>query len=83
MARKKCYKNVFAHSEGRSVVTERFIRILKNKIYKYMISIPKNVYIDNWDTINNKYNNTYQKTIKIKPVDVISNLKDEEIVGTF
>ena len=83
MARKKCYKNVFPHSEGRSVVTERFIRILKNKIYKYMISIPKNVYIDNWDTINNKYNNTYQKTIKIKPVDVISNLKDEEIVGTF
>ena len=48
-----------------------------------MISIPKNVYIDNWDTINNKYNNTYQKTIKIKAVDVISNLKDEEIVGTF
>ena len=47
MARKKCYKNVFAHSERRSVVTERFIRILKNKIYKYMISIPKNVYIDN------------------------------------
>ena len=34
------------HSEGKSVVPERFIRTLKNKIYKYMTSILKNVYID-------------------------------------
>ena len=34
------------HNEGKSVVTERFIRTLKNKIHKYMTSISKNVYID-------------------------------------
>ena len=34
------------HKEGKSVVDERFFRTLKNKIYKYMTSISKNVYID-------------------------------------
>ena len=55
------------HSEGKSV---RFIITLKNKIYKYMTSVPKNVYIDKLDDLVNKYNNTYHSTIKIEPVDV-------------
>ena len=54
------------HNEGKFVVSERFIRTLKNKIYKYMISVSKNVYIDKLDDIVNKYNNTYHSTIKIK-----------------
>ena len=58
------------HNEGKSVVGERFIRTLKNKIYKYMNSISKNVYIDKLDDIVNKYNNTCHSTIKMKPVDV-------------
>ena len=53
-----------------NVIAERFIRILKNKIYKYMTSISKNVYIDKLDDIVNKYNNTYHSIIKMKPVDV-------------
>ena len=57
------------HNEGKSNVAERFIRTLKNKIYRYMTSISKNVYIDKLDEIVNKYNNTY-KTIKMEPVDV-------------
>ena len=61
------------HNEGKSVVAERFIRTLKNKIYKYMTSVSKNVYIDKLDDIVNKYNNTYHSTIKMKPVDVKSN----------
>ena len=61
------------HNEAKSVVIERFIRTLKNKIYKYMISISKNVYIDKLDHIVNKYNNTYHNTIKMKPFDVKSN----------
>ena len=61
------------HNEGKSVIAERFIRTLKNKIYKYMTSISKNVYIDKLDDIVNKYNNTYHSTIKMKPVDVKSN----------
>ena len=52
---------------------EGFIRALKNKIYKCMTLISKNVYIDELDDIVNKYNNTYQRTIKINPVDVKSN----------
>ena len=60
------------HNEGKSVVAEIFIRILKNKIYKYLTSISKNVYIDKLDDIVNEYNNTYHSTIKIKPFDVKS-----------
>ena len=62
-----------AHNEGKSVVAERFIRTLKNKIYKCMTSISKNVYIDKLDDIVNEYNNTYHRTIKMKPIDVKDN----------
>ena len=61
------------HNEGKSVIAEKFIRTLKNEIYKYMTSISKNVYIDKLDDTVNKYNNTYYSTIKLKPVDVNSN----------
>ena len=61
------------HNEGKSVVAERFIRTLKTKIYKYMTSISKNVYIDKLDDIVNEYNNTYLRTIMIKPADVKDN----------
>ena len=54
------------HNEGKSVVAERFIRTLKSKIYEYMTSISKNVYIDELGDIVNKYNNTYHTTIKMK-----------------
>ena len=58
------------HNEAKSVVAERFIRILKTKIYKYMTSVSENVYIDKVDNIVGDYNNTYHRTIKMKPVDV-------------
>ena len=61
------------NNEGKSVVAERFIRTLKNKIYKYMTSISKNVYIDKLNDIVNEYNNTYHTTIKMKPIDVKDN----------
>ena len=61
------------HNEGKSVVAERFIRTLKNKIYKYMTSISKNVFIGKLDDIVNEYNNTYHRTIKMKPIDVKGN----------
>ena len=58
------------YSEGRSVVPERFIRTLKNKIFKHMTAISKNVYFDMLDDIVDKYNNTVHRTIKTKPIDV-------------
>ena len=56
------------HNEGKSVFAERFIRTLKNTIYKYMTSGSKNVYINKLDAIANKYSNTYNSKIKMKPV---------------
>ena len=62
------------HNKGKSVVAERFIRTLKTKIYKYMTLRSKNVYIDRLDDIVDEYNNTYHRTIKMKPVDVKDNI---------
>ena len=58
------------HNEGKSVVGERFIRTLKNKIYKHMTAVSRNVYYDVLDDTVDEYNNTYHKTIKMKPIDV-------------
>ena len=58
------------YNEGKSVVAERFIRTLKNKIFKHMTAISKNIYFDVLNDIVNKYNNKVHKTIKMKPIDV-------------
>ena len=60
------------HNEEESVVAERFVKILKHEIYKYMILVPANVYIDELDDIVNKYNNICHSTIKMMPADVKS-----------
>ena len=60
------------HNEGKPVDTERFVRTLKDRFYKYLTSISKNVYIDKLSNIVEKYNNTYHRTIKRKPFDVNS-----------
>ena len=78
------------HNEEKFVVAERLISTLKNKIYKYMSSISKNVYIHKLDIIVNEYNDAY-RTIKIMPIDVrhntynnvINDLSGEEIIGTL
>ena len=61
------------HNEGKPVIVERFVKTLKSKMYKYMTSISKNVYIDKLDDIVDEYNNTYHTTIKMKPIDVKDN----------
>ena len=58
-----------AYNEGKSVVAERF-RTLKNKIFKHMTAISKNIYFDVLDDIVTKYNNTVHRTIKMKPIEV-------------
>ena len=60
------------YNEGKSVVAERFIKTLKSKIYKYITSVSKNVYIDKLNHIVSKYKNTYHSTIKIMTVEVKS-----------
>ena len=60
------------YNEGKSAVAERFIRSLKNKIFKHMTTVSKNIYFDILDNIVNKYNNTVHRSIKMKPIDVRS-----------
>ena len=57
---------------GKSVIAERFMRILKNKIYFYKTSVSKIVSIDKLDDIVHEYNNTYDTAIRLKPNDVKS-----------
>ena len=58
------------YNEGKSVVAERFIRMLKNKIFKHVTVISTNVYFYVLDDIVNNYNNTVHITIKMKTIDV-------------
>ena len=46
-------------NKGKSVAAKRCVRTLKNKIHKYITSLPKNVYIDKLDDIVEQYNNIY------------------------
>ena len=63
------------YNEGKLVVAERFIRTLKNKLYKHMTATGKNVYYDVLYDVVSKYNNTKHSTIKMKPIDVGNNNK--------
>ena len=65
--------NIIMYNEGESVVAERFIRTLKNKLYKHMTATGNNVYYDVLDDVVNKYNNTKHSTIKKKPINVGNN----------
>ena len=63
------------YNEGKSVVAERFIRTLKNKLYKHMTDTGKNVYYNVLDDVVNEYDNTKHSAIKMKPIDVGDNNK--------
>ena len=73
MVRKNTIEMYLTRNEEKSVFAERLIRSLKNRIYKDMTSISKNVYIDKLDYLIKKYNNTYHRTIKMRPANVKPN----------
>ena len=60
------------YNEGKYVVTERFIRTLRSKIFKHMRAVSKNVYFDVLDNVVNKYKNTVHRTMKMKPINITS-----------
>ena len=60
-------------NEGKSVVAERIVITLRNKLYKHMMATAKNVYYGVLDDVVNEYNNTKHNTIKMKPKDVGDN----------
>ena len=67
------------HNEGNFVVAERFIRTFKTKIYKYMTSVSKKVYIDKLDNIVNEYNMHIMEKLKwsllLKKIHILTLLK--------
>ena len=67
---KNAIKIYSLYSKGKYVFAEWLIRALKNKVYKYMTSISKNLYIDKLDDIVNIYNNIYHRKIEMKLVNV-------------
>ena len=76
-------ENGSTHNKEKSLVGERLIRTLKNKTYKHMTSISKNMCTDILDVMVNEYNNTYHRTIKVKPTDgkdnTYSNTYDKDL----
>ena len=64
-------------NEEKSVIAERVLRTLKNRLFKHMTVVSKNVYSDVLDDIVNKYNNTVHRIIKMKPIDITSDFYAE------
>ena len=73
------------HNEGKSDIATRFIRTSKNRIYKCITSVSKNVYIDKLDSLNivYKYNHTYHRTIKIKSCNVKPSMNIDFDKGSY
>ena len=69
------------YNEGKSVVAERFIRTLRNKLYKHMTATGKNVYYDVLDDAVNEYSNTKHNTIKMKPKDVKNDTTESSAIA--
>ena len=68
---KKNYIEMYStYNEGKSAFAEIFIKTLKNKIYKHMSTIGRNVYFNVLDDIVDKYNNSFHSSIKMKPKDL-------------
>ena len=65
------------HNEGKSVIAERFIRTLKNKIFKHMTAISKNIYFDVLNDIVDEYNNTYHESKMIPLLNIMKNIMKE------
>ena len=63
----KCIQHTMKEN---SLMMKDFFRTLKNKIFKHMTAISKNVYYDVLNDIVDKYNNTVHRTIKMKPIEV-------------
>ena len=70
------------YNEGKSVVAERFIRTLKNKIFKHMAAVSKNVYFDVLKDVLDKYNYTVHRSIKMKPIDITPDSYTEHNEGS-
>ena len=67
------------YKEGKSVIAERFIKILKAKIYKKMTATDSNFYLPYFNKFIDQYNNTYRHSINKKPVNADYSALTEKI----
>ena len=56
----------WTHNEGKSVIAERFIKELKDKIYKKMTANDSKSYLAYLNKLADQYNNTYHHSITKK-----------------
>ena len=52
------------YNEGKSVLADRFIRTLKNKIFKHMALVSKKIHFDVLNDIVGEYNSTFCRLLK-------------------
>ena len=57
------------HNEGKSVVAEKFIKKLKDKIYKTMTANDSKSYLNYLNKLIDEYSNTYHRSVGKKPID--------------
>ena len=67
------------HNEGKSVITERFIKTLKSKIYKKMTADDSKSYLPYLNKLVDQYNNTYHHSINKKPINADYSASTENI----
>ena len=65
------------YNEGKSVVAERLIITLKNKIFEHMTTISKNVYIDVLNDLVNRYNNTVHNILMLRVTLMLDIMKNQ------
>ena len=58
------------HNEGKSVVVDRFIKILKSKIYKTFTANDSKFILGRLNKLVDEYNTTYRCSIGENPADV-------------
>ena len=58
------------NSEKKAAIVERFNRTLKGRMYKYFTANNTYRYVDTLQSLVDGYNNTYHRTIKMRPANV-------------
>ena len=67
------------HNESKSVIAERFINLLKCKIYKKMTANDSKSYLSYLNKLIDEYNNTQHHSINKKPNNVYYSVLTEDI----
>ena len=76
-------RQLFAQNENKASISERAIKTIKSKIYRYFAYKNAHNYIDQLQSFADGYNTTIHRTIDMAPKDVNSNNEEEARVATY